>query len=154
MTRTRTAFALLLALASSRLAVAQVPAPVLPTGVDVLVLPLTGDPTMIAPIAIRSTPISATVNCNLPLSPAPPLPLINPGAAEFDDPFTPGKKCRVPLPALVPNGDYRGVVVLTAPGACPLTPCVSGRSGVGVPNFTLAGAPLPPAVATGLGFKP
>ncbi len=104
--------------------------------VDILVLPPTGDPMTVAPIATRSTPVSATTNCNFaPTPPGGTLPLVNPVAAEFDDPFTPGRVCRVPLPDNLPAGQqYRAV------GESIYR---SVRSAVGLPPFDVVPPPPP-----------
>lgn len=119
----------------------------LPISVDVLVLPATGDPTTVTPIATRNIAISPTLNCGITgQGMLCPIPCDNPsGLLEFEDPFTLGKFCRVPAPANLPNGkDYRivGFYRFTAP-----TPD-SPRSLVGIPLFNII--PLRP---TGLVVK-
>ncbi len=148
MTLTRCVCALLVILASAAPLHAQTPE--LPTSVDVLVLPATGDPVTTAPIATRNTAIGASLNCNLAATGAPAVPLINPGQVEFDDPFTSGRVCHVPLPAAIPDGvNYRAVAVaLGASGRS------SARSAVAVPPFSISTATGPPAVLTHLGVRP
>lgn len=150
---------------------AQSTTPALPTSVDIVVLPATGDPATVAPLGVRTTVI-ATVNattgvvtsnaqCGRAPTTGPTTPIMNPTLAEFDDPFTAGKKCVAPLPVGLPDGTgYRTVGVLTAPSCQPtaggplVSPCPSPRSQVGVPPFTVASARTPPAVLTGLAVRP
>lgn len=143
----------------------------LPTSVDVLVLPATGDPTTVAPIATRTTTIgtlntangTVTGNAQCGRSPLadPAIPLVSPTTAEFDDPFAAGKKCVALLPIGLPDGaGYRAVMIATAPtcqptaGGKPLTPCPSQRSLVGTPPFSVASVKTPPAALTGLVVRP
>lgn len=128
---------------------AQSTQPALPNSVDVLILPPTGDEATVAPIAVRNTVISATQNCNLTASPAGgTTPLVNPTIAEFDDPYTAGRVCRVPLPTGLPDGvGYRGVAVFIA-NTCTVdgqtqTNCRSPRSAVGIPPFQRQSDPDP-----------
>lgn len=150
---------------------AQTVTPALPTSVDVLILPATGDPLVVVPIATRTTVIgtlnTATGvvtpngqcgrNATTPASGA----LVNPTQVEFDDPFAVGKKCVAFVPAGLPDGSgYRGVAVATYSGTCKsdtgqdITPCPSRRSVVGVPPFGVASGRLPPAVLTNLAVRP
>lgn len=135
-------------------AAAQTTQPATPTSVDILVLPATGDPLTVAPLGTRNTVISATASvCNLAASAAPTTPLINPTSAEFADPFTAGRVCKVPMPTGLPNGaDYRAVAVFNAP-ACDVTPCRSPRSAVGVPSFTVAPILTIPVTPTNLAIR-
>jgi hypothetical protein len=132
---------------------AQQSSPMVPTSLEILIIAPTGDPNTLPAIAMRSTPISAGLNCNLAASPAAGLPLINPTAGEVTDPFTPGRVCRVPLPPSVPNGsNYRAVATFS--GLCDGGPCTTARSAVGVPPFNLAGPQVPGAAPTSLGLRP
>lgn len=143
--------------------------PVIPTQVDVLVLPAAGDPVTVAPVANRSTVIGVrnadgTVTpgpvCDQPPSSAVPS-IVNPTTVAFADPYHLGRDCRVPLPSGLPDGvGYRVVAQFIAP-TCqpnvnqpPQTPCVSARSAVGVPPFSVASATLPPVVPTRLVVLP
>ena len=133
--------------------------PALPNSVDILILPATGDPLTVAPIATRNTLISSTSNCNLTASPPDGTsPLVNPTQAEFDDPFTAGRVCRVPLPGALPDGTgYRGVAVFIA-NTCtidgqPQTNCRSPRSAVGIPPFNVSPILTPPVAPTNLGIR-
>lgn len=132
---------------------AQVATPVLPTSADVLVIPALGDPTTVAPIAVRNTPVSAAL-CNQAALPAGPLsPLINPATVEVDDPFTVGRKCRLAMPVGLPNGaGYRAVAVFN--GLCGTSPCSSSRSLVGIPPFDIVGIQASPAVPTTPAVRP
>ena len=149
----------LVLLASPAVAQTTVPAP--PVSIEAQVLPPTGDPLTVAPIAIRNTPISATNNCNLAPTPGGTgtLPLINPTSIEMDDPFTAGKVCRVPLPTGLPNGtNYRGTAVFIAT-TCTVngvvqSPCRSARSAVGVPPFTVEPILTLPVTPTNLVVRP
>ena len=138
----RTAYALLLLLATAAVSRAQTPTPAIPTSVDILVLPPGSDPATAAPIATLNTPISSTQGCNLNAPAAPPTPLVNPTAAFFDDPFTVGRFCRAAMPSGIPVGqNYIAVAQLIAPtcmnGGITLTPCPSLRSAVGTPPFSI-----------------
>lgn len=141
----------------------------LPTQVEVLVLPATGDPATVAPIASRSTVIGTrnaatgavtpTGQCDRTPTPDAAAPLVNPSEVEFDDPFNAGRTCKAPLPEGLPVGTgYRVVVVLVAPTCRPttaaVTPCPSVRSPVARPAFTVGALAPPPAVATGVGVLP
>lgn len=135
-------------------AFAQVATPAIPTSVDVLVLPATGDPasSLTVPLGIRTTVIPGTV-CNQAALPVGPTPLINPSIVEIDDPFTAGRKCRLAMPIGLPNGTgYRAVTVFFA--TCNGTPCPSDRSLVGAPFFDLAGIPVRPAAPTSVVVRP
>lgn len=135
---------------------AQVATPAIPTSVDVLVLPATGDPasSLTVPLGIRTTVIGLTAPaCNQPAVPVGPTPLINPSTVEIDDPFTAGRKCRLAMPIGLPNGTgYRAVTVFFA--TCNGTPCPSDRSLVGAPFFDLAGIPVRPAAPTSVVVRP
>lgn len=142
-----------LALALSTTVEAQVPAPVIPTGIDVMIIAPSADPVTAAPVAVRSTPISATLNCNLAATPAPVGTLLNPTQLEFDDPFTPGRVCRVPIPNGLPNAaGYQAAALLTA--TCNGSPCMSIRSLPDGLPFNLAGPQLPPVAPRTLGLRP
>lgn len=138
---------------------AQTSTPALPNSVDILVLPATGDPVTIAPLATRNTVIAAATNCNLPASATGPTPLVNPTIGEFDDPFTSGRVCRVPMPVGLPNGTgYRGVAVFIANncevGGVPTTNCRSPRSAVAVPPFNIQPILIPPVAPTNPVIRP
>lgn len=141
----------------------------LPTSVDILVIPATGDPATVAPVATRTTVVGTfnastgvvTPNSQCGRNPVPPPTgtgtLVNPTQAEFDDPFTVGKKCIALLPTGLPDGaGYRAVAVATAPSCQPtsggpvITPCSGLRSLVGVPPFSVASVKAAPAVLTNL----
>lgn len=134
-----------------------------PTGVDILVIPATGDPAVVAPITngMRSTPIAASAAvCNLPPgTPAPTGPVTNPPFAYFADPFTANRECRVPMPTGLADGTYRVVARFTAP-SCTVngqtqSPCVGARSAVAANPLAIAQILiLTPAVPTGLGVRP
>lgn len=135
---------------------AQTPTLALPTSADVMVIPSTGDPITIAPIATRNTLVSPAL-CNLTPSPAGALsPLINPTGAEVSDPFLPpssGRVCRLAMPVGVPNGTgYRAVAVFNAD--CSGVPCSSPRSLVGIPPFDIVGTRVPPAAPTTPAVRP
>lgn len=107
------------------------------TSVDVLVLPASGDPATVAPLAVLNSPIAADQNCGF--EPSLPLdaPVVNPMAVEFADPFTADRACRASLPPL-PNGTaYRAVVVLIQAtcvvAGVPQANCRSARSSLAVP---------------------
>lgn len=142
-----------------------------PTSVDILVLPATGDPAVIAPIATRTTVIgtfnvstgTVTPNsqCGRTATTPQTAPLVNPTQVEFDDPFTAGKKCSAFIPTGLPDGTgYRAVAVAIFAGTCQsqtgqdLNPCASARSLVGVPPFGVASFKTPPVVLTNLGVRP
>jgi hypothetical protein len=140
--------------------IAQTTTPALPNSVDILILPATGDPVTIAPIAngTRNTVITPTLNCNLPASAPGTGPMVNPTIGEFDDPFTAGRVCRVPLPVGLANGTgYRGVAVFIANtcdvGGVPTTNCRSPRSAVGIPPFSVAPILTTPVSPTNLGIR-
>jgi hypothetical protein len=134
-----------------------------PTGVDILVIPSTGDPATVAPITngTRSHAISATsALCNQAPGPAAPAgPVTNPQFAYLADPFTAGRECRVAMPPNLPDGTYRVVARFTAP-SCTVngqtqSPCVSPRSAVAANPLAIAQILiLTPAVPTGLGVRP
>lgn len=133
---------------------AQVPTPVPPTSIDVIVIaPGTSDPNTAPALATSRTLVAAGgAMCNqVPLT---TIPVGNPTIAEIDDPFAgPAVKCRLAIPVGLPNGvNYRAVAV--ANGVCAGVPCSSARSLVGVPPFAIAGIPAPPVVPTGLAVKP
>lgn len=162
---------LLLCLVSAVSVHAQTIVPALPTTVDILILPASGDASSIVPLATRTTVI-ATVNattgavtanaqCGRQPTTGPTTQLLNPTIAEFDDPFAAGKRCVAPLPTGLPDGaGYRAVGIFTAPSCQPtpggplISPCSSQRSQVGVPPFTVASARTPPVVLTGLAVRP
>lgn len=150
---------------------AQTTTPALPTSVDLLVFPSTGDPSVDKPIATRTTVIgtlNATTGvvtpnsqCGRAATTAAAGPLVNPTQAEFDDPFTLGKKCVAYLPTGVPDGSgYRVDGIATYAGTCKsstgqdVTPCPSARSLVGVPPFGVVSFKTPPAVLTNLAVRP
>jgi len=137
-------------------AFAQPTVPAVPTSVDVLVLPATGDPLTVAPIATRNTPIGVATLCNLAASTPDASPITNPRSMEFTDPFTAGRVCRVPMPTGLPVGTgYRAVALLVAPTCSPdgvtaVTPCRSLRSAVGTPPFSVAPILTLPVTPTNL----
>lgn len=134
-------------------AAAQITEVAVPTSVEILVLPAAGDPLTVLPVTngARFTPIGVATNCNLAAAAAGPTPLINPAVAEFDDPFTAGRKCRVPMPTNLPNGDgYRAVAIFRTAPPGPS----SGRSAVGIPPFDIRGTLVPPAAPTGVVVRP
>lgn len=141
-------------LAYASLAAAQVAPVIVITSADVLVLPATGDPVTIAPMATRNTVVSATsASCNQAAMAVGPTPLINPTNGEIDDPFNAGRKCRLAIPVGLPNGTgYRAVALFRA--TCDGVACQSPRSAVGVPPFDIAGTPALPAAPTGLAVRP
>lgn len=151
---------LILLLLPGAAAFAQTSVPALPNSVDVLILPAVGDPVTTPPVATRNTVIGVATNCNLPASPPGPAnPLVNPTIAEFDDPFTSGRVCRVPLPLALPAGvGYRGVAVLIANtcdvGGVPTPNCRSARSAVAIPPFNVQLILTAPASPTNLGIRP
>lgn len=150
----------------------------LPTSVEIQVLPETGDPATVTPVAVRETALFATfppvpptgyptapvINCHLGrLTSVPGAAVINPAEAEVDDPFPQalGRVCRVPMPTAVPAGTYRSAAVfLTSPCpgaiatvAAPRSVCRSARSLLGT-TFTVTGTPAPctpPTVAVEVG---
>lgn len=140
-----------------------------PTQVEILVLPLTGDPATVAPVRSAITTIATVVNgvttpnanCNFApmVGPVPPS-VTNPQFVVFDDPFNAGRLCRATMPTNVPDGTYRGVAVAIAPSCQPVaggptqTPCPGPRSAPGAPNFSIASSTNPPAVLTGVVFQP
>lgn len=135
-------------------ALGQIPTPVPPTSIDVLVIaPGTSDPTTAPALATSRTLVAAGgAMCGQPALTT--IPVGNPTIAEIDDPFVGGGlKCRLAIPVGLPNGvNYRTVAV--ANGTCAGAPCSSGRSLVGAPPFAIAGTPAPPAVPTGLVVRP
>jgi hypothetical protein len=146
-------------------AIAQTTQPSIPISVDILVLPpgttdLTA-PTA-TPVAVRNTPISATgAMCGRPDSGAgSSTSLVNPTAVAFDDPFTVGRECIVPLPVGLPVGTgYRAVAIFrSAPcsdtNGNPLPECVSPRSLLAVPPFNVQSILTRPAAPTTLVVKP
>lgn len=135
------------------LALAQTPA--VPTTVDVLVIPPTGDPQTAAPIAGRATAISATsTNCNLPVTPGTENPNpTNPVTVGFDDPFNPGRQCNAPFPTGLNAGSYRVVALFTAPTCSTATPCPGPRSTQALP-FSVAPVLTQPVRPTGLVIRP
>lgn len=137
------------ALASS--AFAQTTVPAVPANVNILVLPATGDPVTIAFVASRMTAISATsTNCNLAAIAVPTGTLVNPTTAEFDDPFTVGRKCRALIPIGLPNGTaYRLVAVFHD-----VTGAFGPRSVVGTPPFDISAIPGLPVAPTGVAVRP
>lgn len=150
---------LALLLCSAAVAHAQTPLPATPTSVDILVLPPGSDPATAAPIATLNTPISASQGCNLNGPAAPPVPLVNPTAAFFDDPFNAGRFCRAAMPSGLPVGqNYIAVAQLVAPTCMvnniTLTPCPSLRSAVGTPPFSIQPILSRPAVPTNLVVRP
>ena len=125
-----------------------------------MIIPAVGDPVTIPPIATRNTVIAAATNCNLAASPPGGAgTLVNPTIAEFDDPFTTGRVCRVPLPTGLPVGNgYRGVAVMIANtcdvGGVPTANCRSPRSAVAIPPFNVQLILTAPASPTNLGIRP
>lgn len=137
------------ALASS--AFAQTTVPAVPVNVNILVLPATGDPVTVAFVASRMSAISATsTNCNLAAIAVPTGTLVNPTTAEFDDPFTAGRKCRAPLPIGLANGTAYRLVAVFHDG----TGAFGLRSAVGAPPFDVSSTPGLPVAPTGLGVRP
>jgi hypothetical protein len=140
----------------------QTSTPAIPVSIDVQVLPQTGDPVTIPPIASRTSPISqGSADCNLAPPPPPPTPLVNPKWVYFDDPYNIGRKCRAQVPAQLPDGmGYRAVGVFTAAGTCDdgtgtiLNPCQSVRSSVGIPPFNIQPVQTRPAAPTNLVVSP
>lgn len=167
----RTCSALLLSMLFANPVGAQTTSTALPTSVDILIFPSTGDPATMTPLATRTTVIG-TVNattgivtpnsqCGRTPSAASTSLLMNPTQAEFDDPFTSGKKCVALLPTGLPDGTgYRGVAQFTAPSCQPtpggalISPCSSKRSQVGVPPFSVASPKTAPADPTSLVLRP
>jgi hypothetical protein len=135
--------------------------PALPTSVEILVLPPTGDPLTVAPIATRTTLISATsARCNLATTANPTGTLTNPTKVRFTDPFTTGRQCEADLPAGLPNGTgYRAVAVPVAPdcviAGTNITVCRGQRSQVAIPSpFDVVPVLGPPTILTGVGLRP
>lgn len=155
---------LLLSLLTPAVTYAQDPVPVLPAAVEVLVIPPNSDPETVVPVSWRTTELgAASPLCDLAASPVgtePEAELENPTQAEFDDPYTPGRVCRVLLPANTPTGTgYRVVAVFTAPtcldvNGLPLTDCRSVRSAVGIPPFTVAPVQVDPCLPDAAGNQP
>jgi len=133
---------------------AQVPSPMVPTSISVLIIAPTGDPVTLPAIgAAMVVPIGVALNCNQAGSPPPALPLINPTKWEVDDPFTAGRVCKGTMPVGLPNGsNYRAVATFS--GLCDGSPCTTPRSLVGAPPFTLQGPQVPGAGPSGLGVRP
>jgi hypothetical protein len=121
-----------------------------PTSVDVLVLPATGDPVTIAPVAngTRTTVLTAAI-CNQAPIAAPVGTLVNPTTVEVDDVNVAGRKCRVLMPAGLTTATTLRVVAVYNSTAGP-----SGRSLVGVPPFDIQTTLVPPAAPTGVGVRP
>lgn len=158
-------------------AAAQTSVPVVPTSVDVHLMPATGNPLAlnVQPIATRNTVIATVsgttvtpnTNCDKDpfVGPIPPNPIVNPVRAELDDPFTAGRKCWADIPP-GPNGTgYRIVATLVAascqpPGfPAPVSPCPSDRTlavdAQGNPQlFNLAPIPDRPVAPTRLVVRP
>jgi hypothetical protein len=121
-----------------------------PTSVDVLVLPATGDPVTIAPVAngTRNTVLTAAM-CNQTPIAVPVGTLVNPTTVEVDDVNVAGRKCRVLMPAGLATATSLRVVAVYQSSAGP-----SGRSLVGSPFFDVASTLVPPAAPTGTGVRP
>jgi hypothetical protein len=121
-----------------------------PTKIDMLVLPAVGDPATVAPVA--SLISNLPVFCNRVATADAVVPLVNPVAAEVDDPFVASRVCRVPIPDrfAIPPGNYRVVAVFIsarcAVAGVPQTECRGPRSAVGDPVFELLpeGPPVAP----------
>lgn len=142
-------------------AFAQSSTPATVTQVDVLILPPTGNPLTVAPIAARSTLISATsANCNLTPSTPPPTPLVNPTTVVFDDPWHQGQQCSAAIPTGLAIGTgYRAVGIFEAPSCTNaagvvVSPCLTARSDLGIPPFNVASVLTTPAAPTGVGVRP
>jgi hypothetical protein len=110
--------------------------------VEIQVLPPSGDPAVVTPIATLESSISPAQFCGMTQPPPPPDPaLVNPTDAIYDDPFTPNLYCWVPMPMGLPDGSgYRAVAVhisdqCTDPDGNPQTNCRSLRSEVAIPTF-------------------
>jgi len=159
--------AILLAPASE--VVAQTIPIVLPTSVDILVIPETGDANTVAPVAARNTVIATLSNnvpqpnakCGQPVTTAPTAPLVNPTTVDFQDPFNASRVCNADIPTGLAEGKYRVVAVFQAAQGCNPTggvvtaPCFSTRSTIGVPSpFTVAARSLPPVPPTGVVVRP
>jgi hypothetical protein len=138
-------------------AAAQTPGPAAPTQFQLLILPPTGDPLTLVPVATQTTAIGATQNCGIDPSNITPPPAnpINPLLFAMDDPFTPNKKCRLSFPTVLPAGQYQWAGVMIAPSCVPVpggptvSPCASAR-GVGTPPFSIVNPVLPPGAPTAL----
>jgi len=155
----RTLLLLIACLLTAAPSVAQTtPTPATPARVDLLVLPATGDPATVAPVATSSVAVGMTAPaCNqTPAATPAPASLVNPTQPwEFADPFRAGRVCHIALPAGLADGNYRVVAVAVADSCNPtgkqvITPCASPRSSVGLPPFSIVTPILPPAAPTGL----
>lgn len=156
MTRICSILALLIALAAPAFAQQTVTEPI--TGVRISVLPSTGDQNTVPAIRMADTAITqASALCNqAPVTGTQPVSIVNPNFLYFDDPFTTGRDCKIPFPTGLAEGSYRAVAqFLTAAASCDVggvnrAPCVSDRSAVAIPPFTILNIRVAPAVPTGL----
>jgi hypothetical protein len=135
----------------------------IPTSIQVLVLPSSGDVNTVVPIAVRETIIAAAgadgviapnANCDQPAV-TPLASVTNPSGVAVDDPWHPGRTCRAVLPQSIPDGSgYRAVAVFVASQCRPdlsrpvVVPCPGARSLVGAPPFDRASVVNPPAIPT------
>lgn len=137
---------------------AQTSTPAQITEFQLLILPGTGDPATLAPVATQTTTIGPTANCGLdsPTTP-PPTTAVNPTLFWLNDPFTAGKACRLSFPTNLPAGTYQWAGVFRAAQCNPtgtqvISPCPSDRSAPGVPPFSIVNLTTKPPVPTGLRF--
>jgi hypothetical protein len=147
-------------LALPAVARAQTDVPATITQFQLLVLPGTGDPLTATPITTQTTTIGATQNCGIDPATLPPpasSPVTNPLLYTLDDPFTPGRKCRLSFPTGLAAGTYQWAGIFIAASCNPtgtqvLTPCPGTTRGVGTPGFSIADRISRPPVVTGLKF--
>ena len=139
-------------------AFAQTSTPAQITEFQLLILPGTGDPATLAPVATQTTTIGPTANCGLDMPPGqPPATAVNPTLFWLNDPFTAGKACRLSFPTALPAGTYQWAGVFRAAQCNPtgtqvISPCPSDRSAAGVPPFSIVNLTTKPPAPTGLRF--
>jgi hypothetical protein len=111
-------------------------APPLPTHVTVEILPEAGGQ------AVASVQHLIGINdyCNLDEPPIAPPDLVNPTRATFDDTYTAGRACIVPIPTELPNGSYRAQAWFHALCGPSSMACESGKV-LSANTFTVANDP-------------
>lgn len=138
-----------------------VPEPI--TGARVIVVADTGDPATLPSLGQRDTALSQSVPvCNQAQPATATTPLVNPSTVVVDDPFNGGRTCRLAIPLGLTEGSYRAVVqFLTNAASCThpttgqtISPCISDRSAVGIPPFSIADIRQAPTVPTGVRVIP
>ena len=156
--RVTMALLFLLALLVPTASHAQTSTPAQITEFQLLILPGTGDPATLQPVATQTTTIGPTANCGLPMpTTQPPATATNPNLFWLNDPFTAGMACRLSFPTNLPAGTYQWAGVFRAAQCNPtgtqvISPCPSDRSAAGTPPFSIVNLTTKPPAPTGLRF--